>query len=68
MRDGRTESRTSQKQYAPWEHNQDSIKSNSTSGKPRGQLFPSRCSPGFPEQNQQIVEVKQEADTQLQLE
>ena len=35
--------------------NQDSIKANSTSGKPRGQLLPSSYPPGYPKQNQQIV-------------
>ena len=35
--------------------NQDSIKANSTSGKPRGQLFPSSYPSCYPKQNQQIV-------------
>ena len=38
------------------------VKAESTSAKPRDQLFPCRCPPGYPKQNQQIIKDKQEAE------
>ena len=57
------------KHYAGKElKNQDNIKSNITSRKPRGQLFPSWCPSGYPKQIRQIAKDQQKVDSQLQLE